>query len=263
MFPRQPLEAVWAVLLHPVKRAFYQICHCTKEGCLLQDAGLLALVAAANVEPVPTALPVDSGRLPGAANITTHVLPVDSSLLACHQPASVQQGTAVQAKRADADESGAQEPAGPLPCKGNAVDQDGVAAASAAVLAAADPLPGRYKQPQPARRRKQKRRDPSAGVTPEHMLYWVSQADVAAQLRCTDTVCSAAAVLLPEAGGAIQDACTSLLPCPLLPAEQQCTATRCQQQTSRIAGNSSAASTLHCAIEPVILHKSSKRRQGS
>ena len=229
---------------------------------MLQDAGLLALVAAANVEPVPTALPVGSVRLPIASVMTTTVLPVDSSLLACHQPASVQRGTAVQAD--DAGESGAQEPAWALPCKGNAVDQDGVAAASAAVLPAADPLPGRYKQPQTARRRKQKRRDPSAGVTPEHMLYWVSQADVAAQLRCTDTVCSAAAVLLPGAavtGEPTQEACSSLLPCPLLPAEQQRTATRCQQHASRILENSSAASTLHGTLEPVILHKSSKRRQ--
>lgn len=191
--------------------------------------------------------------------MTTTAPPLDSSLTACHQSASAKQGTAVHAK--DAAESGPQNAVGVLPCSRLAVtsvNQDGLKAASAA-----DPLPGRCRQPQAGRKRRQKRRDPSTGVTPEHMLYWVSQADVAEQLRCTDAVCSAAAVLLPEAalaGDSVQEACSSVLPNPLSPTDQQCAA-GCQQQTSRTVEVPCAACTPHCIAEPAILQNPFKRRQ--
>lgn len=191
--------------------------------------------------------------------MTTTVSPLDRNLAACYQSAPATQGTAALAE--DAAESGAQNPGGVLPCRRLAnpsFNQDGLQAASAA-----EPLPGRCRQPQAARKRKQKQRDPSTGVTPEHMLYWVSQADVAAQLRCTDAACSAAAVLLPEAalaGGLVQEACSSVLPSPLSPTEQQRTAGY-QQQTSRIVEVACVASTPHCIVEPAILQNSLKRRQ--
>ena len=64
-----------------------------------------------------------------------------------------------------------------------------------------------------------------AGVTPEHMLYWVSQADVAQQLRCTeaqgaDAVAASHQVLADPLGAApaeeashpVQDSAVAALP---------------------------------------------------
>ncbi|KAL3162143.1 hypothetical protein ABBQ32_009851 [Trebouxia sp. C0010 RCD-2024] len=58
---------------------------------LAQDAGLLALVAAANVEPVPTALPVAKNRLEVMSMMTTTVSPLDRNLAACYQSAPATQ----------------------------------------------------------------------------------------------------------------------------------------------------------------------------
>lgn len=230
-------------------------------GFSLQDAGLLALVAAANMVPMPAALPADNNR-PNTISRTKTILPVNSSLTACHQSASVRQRSTVVT---DADELGAQAPAFVLPCTALAMDQEELPAASDVVPTAAAPLPGKCRQPQAARRRKKKRHGPSTGVTPEHMLYWVSQADVAAQLRCTETACSAASVLLPEAAsteGSTQEVCASSVPGAVSPAwsaEEQCNA-GCQPQSSRTPEIPSAAGATHCTVKPVVLHKPVKRK---
>lgn len=240
-----------------------QCCYVTQGGTLfterllLQDAGLQALVAAANVLPVPLALPTqDYSRLHNPVTVTKTALPVESGLQEGHQSASV---SCVESILAPTDE-GAQEPAWVLPGR---TAQEGVKSASDTVMPLAEAIPGRCSQPHVARKRKHKRRDASSGITPEHMLYWVTQADIAAQLRCTDEA-SPEAGLMPEAASTeapSQEACSSMLPASSLPdlCAGECIL-GCQQQGSRTGQETSDASKVCYNVEPV-LQKSPKRRQ--
>lgn len=232
----------------------------TKGKLPLQDAGLLALVAAANVVPVPVALPMqDYSRSHNPATASHTALPVKDMLTVCHSPVSHVQSILVQT---DGNHENAQNPAWGLPGAKPAAIQEEVRSGltAATVMPVVESLPGRCRQPHAARKRKHKRRDSSAGVTPEHMLYWVSQADIAAQLRCNDTAGPAEAGLLSEAASANapnQEECTDVL--PGVSAVGQCII-GCQEQSSRIRTEVTGGSKVLCTVEPV-LHKSLKRRQ--
>ena len=225
-----------------------------RERLLLQDAGLLALVAAANVLPVPPALPTqDYSRLHNPVTVTKTALPVQSGQQEGHQSASVSCVENILASTND----GTQNPAWILP---GTTAQEGVKSASDTVMPLAEAIPGRCSQPHVARKRKHKRRDASSGITPEHMLYWVSQADIAAQLRCTDEA-SHEAGLFPEAASTeapSQEACSSMLPASSLP-DGECIS-GCQQQGNRTRQDATDASKVCNNVEPV-LQKSLKRRQ--
>ena len=228
---------------------------------LLQDAGLLALVAAANVFPVPIALPKqDYGRSHNPVTVSQTALPVKQRLAVCCPPAPVSHAESVLVQTNGTHE-GAQSLAWGMPGALPAVSQEGIKSGSTAatVMPAVEGLPGRCRQPQAARKRKHKRRDPSAGITPEHMLYWVSQADIAAQLRCTDTAIPAEAGLADLAKTELprHEACDSML--PALCAEEQCML-GCQEQSSRMRQDVTPGSKPLCTVEPV-LQKSLKRRQ--
>lgn len=203
---------------------------------LLQDAGLLALVAAANVAPVPIALPIqDYGRSHNPVTVSQAAAPLKEKLTDGHSPAPVSHVDSVLVQT-DGTHEGAQSLAWGMPGALPAVSWEGVKAGSTAatVMPAVEGLRGRCRQPRAARKRKHKRRDPSAGITPEHMLYWVSQADVAAQLRCCHTPSPAEAGLLPDLASTEvqrQPACDSML--PALSAEEQCMQ-GCQEQGNRM-----------------------------
>lgn len=231
-----------------------------QRGLPVQDAGLLALVAAANVTSVPVALPVqDNGRSCHPVTESHTALPVTDKLPVCHSSAFVSHVESIQ-MQTDGTHESAQSLAWGLPGAKPPVFQEGIKSGSTAatVMPVIEASPGRYRQPHAARKRKHKRRDPTAGITPEHMLYWVSQADIAAQLRGNDTAGPAEAGLLSEAASApSQEECTDML--STLSAGQQCML-GCQEQSSRIQQEVTNGSKVLCTVEPV-LHKSLKRRQ--
>lgn len=220
---------------------------------LLQDAGLLALVAAANVVPVPVALPIqDYGRSHNPVMLSQTALSVKDRPTVCHPSAGAESAP----MQADCTRESCQSPACSLP----GVTQEGVKAAVAAatVLPAAQILPGKYRHPHSARKRKHKRRDPSTGVTPEHMLYWVSQDDIAAQLRCTDTVGPAEAGLLSETTSTeplSPQECPAMLPAGS--AQEKCMLGCWEHSSSNATGTSNILFT----VEPA--QKSLKRRECS
>ena len=167
---------------------------------------MLALVAAANVVPVPDALPKqDYGRSQHPVMLSQTALTVKDKPTVCDPSAAVESAP----MQADCTHDSPQSLACTLPVATPAIPQKGVKAATAAaiVLPAAQVLPGKYRQPHTARKRKHRRYNSSTGVTPEHMLYWVSQADVAAQLRCIDTVG-------PAEAGWVSGAASTALPSP-------------------------------------------------
>lgn len=217
---------------------------------LLQDAGLLALVAAANVVPVPDALPIqDYSRSQKPVMLSQTAPTISDKPTVCHPSATVDNAPT----QADSTHERSQS----LACSLPAVTQEGVKAAvpAAAVLPAAQVLPGKYRQPHAARKRKHKRCDPSTGVTPEHMLYWVSQADIAAQLRCIDTVGPAETGLLSEAASVetlSQQECPSTLQAGS--AEEKCIF-----GWEQISGTANGSSNRSHTVEPA--SKSLKRRQ--
>ena len=228
----------------------------------LQDAGLLALVAAANVVPVPIALPIqDYSRSHNPATASHTALLVKDTLTVCPSPAPVSHVESILVQTDGTHES-AQSLARGLPGAKPAVIQEGVSPGltAATVMPVVEGLLGRCRQPDAARKRKHKRRDPSAGITPEHMLYWISQADIAAQLRCNDTVGPAEAGLLSEAASAkasSQEECTDML--PAVSGQEQCIL-GCQDKSSGMWQEMTGGSELLCSVEPV-LHRTLKRRQ--
>ena len=108
----------------------------------MQDAGLLALVAAAQVTEVPLTIQQTDNNSPGL------------------QPSALTANGACLSGLAAAGQK-------PL-----------VAAAGAGKTAAKKGRGVRGGRRAPKKR--------IAGISPEHMLYWVSQADIAMQLRCED-----------------------------------------------------------------------------
>lgn len=108
----------------------------------MQDAGLLALVAAAQVTEVPLTIQQTDSSIPGL------------------QPSALTANGASLSGLAAAGQK-------PL-----------VAAAVAGKTAAKKGRGVRGGRRAPKKR--------IAGISPEHMLYWVSQADIAMQLRCED-----------------------------------------------------------------------------
>ena len=158
--------------------------------CLfVQDAGLLALVAAAQIADVPTSLHTQ----PAAGPSGLQQLPyMEEHLLAI---------TAV-----------GQEPHG----------HEAVAHSVKAAVSKQRGVRG-------GRRASRKR---LSGITPEHMLYWVLQADIAVQLRCEQTdgaVSMAQESDMPSESGAAEVleaddaavAVTDVLPVPLSEAAQK------------------------------------------
>ena len=228
----------------------------------LQDAGLLALVAAANVVSVPAALPIqDFGRSHNPAPVSHTALPVKDKLTVCHSSAPVSHVESLLVQTDSAHKTAQSLPWG-LPGAKPAVLQQGVKSGStaAADVPVVEGLPGRCGQPCAARKRRRKRRDPLAGITPEHMLYWVSQADIAAQLRCDDSAAPVEAGLLSGAASAKapnQEECADTL--PAVSAEEECSQ-GCQTQSSRMWQEVAGGSKVLCTAEPV-LYKSLKRRQ--
>ena len=105
-----------------------------------------------------------------------------------------------------------------------------------------------------------------SGITPEHMLYWVLQADIAMQLRCeqTDGVVRTAkesdmlseidAAEVLEAGDAAV-AVMDVLPVPLSEAAQK-------QLAHTSANTPSKATNQHVKHEPACAQRMSKRKEG-
>ena len=217
---------------------------------------MLALVAAAYVVPVPSAPP--SQQHSQHQHISMSAV---STLRAPHQPVAAVQLVSVPAPP-DPAEGAAQGASWVLPCTASHGTEPYTAAAA---RADANALPSQRKQPHSARRRRRKRQDSfPTGITPEHMLYWVSQADIAAQLRCTDGIC-------PDESGPL--ACASATessrqaqafsPMPVLtPAldVDQLQQHNAASQTQALSPESTCTG-VHSAGRPVSVQKPLKRRQ--
>ena len=188
----------------------------------MQDAGLLALVAAAQIADVPS---------------TLHIQP-------------------------EAGPSGLQQ----WPYKeGHLMAVTAVGQESHAHEAVAHTVKAAVSKQRGVRGGRRAARKRISGITPEHMLYWVLQADIAVQLRCeqTDGVVSmaqesdmpsasnAAAVL--EAGDAAV-AVTHVLPVPLSEAAQKPLAhTRTKAPTK--------AANQHKKCQPACAQRMSKQKE--
>ena len=229
---------------------------------LLQDAGLQALVAAANVVSVPsTVLDHECNRTSASGSSVLGIAPPGDSRLAPHPTLSVSaMAAAFKPGQAQRVESSAQTASWLLPCA--ATLQEGLATSSVAVKQDADTPSSKHKQLSGAKRRRKKRRDPAAGVTPEHMLYWVSQADVAAQLQCNDAVRpSEAASPLAEASAHEVNTSTAATLLPMTARLQQCHGD--SQQNDRTQGECNRLSRLQGSVPPVPEQDCHKRRQCS
>lgn len=193
---------------------------------------------------MPDTLPKqDYGRSNNPVMLSQTALTVKDKPTVCYSSATVESALMQAVCTHDSSQS--------LACSLPGVTQEGVKAAVAAatVLPAAQVMPGRYRQPHAARKRKHKRCEHAIGVTPEHMLYWVSQADIAAQLQCIDTDGPAEAGWLAEAASTAPSSpqeCPSMLPAGS--AKEKCI-------SGCVAGISNGSHT----VEPAT--KALKRRQ--